>query len=126
MCKFSKVVSEIIDQAFSCTSPTYTTIVHLDRMITDFEHNEIPKEFSNPTPQQLAAKPYIQKAYAGFSMTLSWLRTVLHRPYLLQPLPGANQPDHYIGSRAIAVTRRHSHKNTGLSANLFCAQCQRE
>ena len=30
---------------------------------------------------------------------------MLHRPYLLLPLPARGQPDHFIGSRAVTVNR---------------------
>lgn len=99
----SKVIAEIIDRAFSCKTPTYATIIELDNLLTKMENETIPPGFRNPSVQDLNEKPYIKAEFAMNQIMICWLRSFLHRPYLLKPIPKPGEADHYAGSRAAVI-----------------------
>jgi hypothetical protein len=103
-----KVIVEIIDRAFSCKTPTYATIIELDNLLTKMENETIPPGFRNPSVQDLNEKPYIKADFHMTQIMTCWIRSFLHRPYLLKPLPKPGEADHYAGSRAavIALSQR--------------------
>lgn len=107
-----------------CCSTAYNTILELDKLLTKTESECIPEGFRNPSLSDLAEKPYLHGAYTEIQIRrlnvfvpnssvlmnhsavlseLCWLRSILHRPYLLQKLPKAGETDHYANSRNLAV-----------------------
>ena len=77
-------MAEIIDRAFSCKTPSalvaahkklelihataYSTILELDNMITQREHDAVPLGFKNPSITDIVEKPYIKDQYMGFQI----------------------------------------------------------
>lgn len=103
-CRLGKVVGHLFDRAFSTQTPTYSVILDLDQELQTFE-NELPPAFRNPTMDDKLSLPRLEFQQRMVTVQVCWIRSILHRRYLLKPYPKEGQEDRYARSRKIATMR---------------------
>ncbi|KAH8922335.1 hypothetical protein BT69DRAFT_246109 [Atractiella rhizophila] len=99
----AKIAGEILDKCFAPVPPTYDIILELDKKLNQLDV-DFPPELRILSPQLVVDHPHLNIQIQLCLMELYWVRTVLHRPYLLRSLPQPGQPDTYARSRLSAIS----------------------
>ncbi|KAM0756018.1 hypothetical protein T439DRAFT_376279 [Meredithblackwellia eburnea MCA 4105] len=100
--ELSIIVGRICDRCFSARPSSYKDVLDADRMLVEYEQR-LPPAFRNPSLELLHEIPYLAADMQFCQLQLTWIRMVLHRPYLLRRIPVAG-PDPFDKSRTAAIS----------------------
>ncbi|KAI5474899.1 hypothetical protein MNV49_002293 [Pseudohyphozyma bogoriensis] len=97
----SKITAKMADRCFSCLPHTHKDVLECDAELAAFEESW-PKSFKSPSFELIQKHPFLPHHKQMMNLHVSWMRSLLHRPYLLLPLD-KTKPDRYLRSRATAI-----------------------